>query len=253
MLNQAHFADENERKPVCQKASVKSLLWASWAADTICNSYLFGPWLLWRKETTVTPATPSVHMRLCQMNNYTWFWQFTNFLSPTGINRTKTSDGRFFFKALMKNRDVCSLDELGTQNLAPPDCCLSDSSVSPVQSALSECACVYVWSVSTCATWFWSHWVQSCKRGGPKHGTGRQLPWRSAQGPKVLESHPHNPSCSTSLAMNHLKGYKQQHDPERRVAPSGQVHPPARRKCHETANVFTGGGGIDRLDFYGPM
>lgn len=55
--------------------------------------------------------------------------------------------------------------------------------------------------------------------------------------PKCSKSRPHNPSCSTSLATNHLKGYKQQHDPERWIAPSRQVYPPARKMPRHSQRI----------------
>lgn len=55
--------------------------------------------------------------------------------------------------------------------------------------------------------------------------------------PKCSKSRPHNPSCSTSLPTNHLKGYKQQHDPERWVAPSRQVYPPARKMPRHSQRI----------------
>lgn len=103
---------------------------------------------------------------------------------------------------------------------------------------------------------FWSHWVQSCKKGRPNNRIDSVTTTATLfAGPsplKVLEkSRSHNPfvqyfPCEDDL--NHLKNGEDANNNMIREVWLRRLsrYTCSLRKCRETANVFTGDGGIDR-------
>lgn len=152
----------------------------------------------------------------------------------------------------MKNCNVCSLDELRTQNLVPFDCCLPDSSVTSAECTLrvSMCLCVECFDVCNLVLVPLSAKLQE---GWPETWhrkittvmlcTGHQSARKVA--PITLRAVLLSRRTISKGTNNNMIRKDESHRLGKCIRLPG--------KCHDTANVFTGGGGIDRLDFYGPM